>query len=505
MVVLLSLTLIIAGVTATTPVSPAPQVGTATSQSPLPSVVFTTTAPAATSSSGVSEGSTIPLLTRNPGINETLWRKCGNANDTEYCHYEGTNEICDICKGVRCESGKKCEKQEMVCAPVCVCANPVDVMSLDGVCRNPCDLQPCQNNGICTADITAASKYRCNCTKEFEGENCEKYHNFCLDPAPSFCPTGEYTCEMYGFRNYSCKCAEGFYFNVTSNQCVKVGQQVSITLFFKDTPYSEIYNNITHPEAISARRTIQAVFDKIYGINLIKLVFNNFTQGSLVAHLELMLKLHDSGTFRNNEKIFKQFLLECDTTNQECFGTLGKAFLPYDGWVAKDERCGNVICPEYTFCRPIDGQPLRTECVCERGFDVLGANADDQGRVIQICRDIDECATHPCETEEECINTPGSFICGGVPDNANCPEGSQIVVTGPFSYRCECSWIYGGTECRFPLTLILLILACIFLITTIAAILYSVFRKRQDRTGTYQLYAVPDGMSSTKTVQSSWT
>ncbi|VDO78568.1 unnamed protein product [Heligmosomoides polygyrus] len=139
-------------------------------------------------------------------------------------------------------------------------------------------------------------------------------------------------------------------------------------------------------------------------------------------------------------------------------------------------------------------QPLRTECVCERGFDVLGANADDQGRVIQICRDIDECATHPCETEEECINTPGSFICGGVPDNANCPEGSQIVVTGPFSYRCECSWIYGGTECRFPLTLILLILACIFLITTIAAILYSVFRKRQDRTGTYQLYAVPDGM-----------
>ncbi|VDL67782.1 unnamed protein product, partial [Nippostrongylus brasiliensis] len=95
---------------------------------------------------------------------------------------------------------------------------------------------------------------------------------------------------MNGFRNYTCNCAEGFYYNVTGKHCVKVGQEVKIILYFKQTPYSEIYNNVTHPEAISAKRTIQAAFEKIYGRNLIKLVFNKFTEGSLVAHMDLMLK-----------------------------------------------------------------------------------------------------------------------------------------------------------------------------------------------------------------------
>ncbi|PIO59643.1 hypothetical protein TELCIR_18890, partial [Teladorsagia circumcincta] len=158
----------------------------------------------------------------------------------------------------------------------------------------------------------------------------ENVHNFCLDPAPSFCPAGEYDCQMYGFGNYSCNCAAGFYYN--------------------------------------------------------------------------------------------------------------------------DERCGNVVCPEHTECRPKD--------------------------------DIDECASNPCQTEAECLNTPGSYVCARDAENAVCPNGTTVVVTGPFSYRCECSWIYAGSNCRFPLTLILLILACFFLLTTIGAILFAVCQKRRNRTGT---------------------
>nr|CDJ86501.1 mucin-4-like [Haemonchus contortus] len=304
---------------------------------------------------------------------------------------------------------------------------------------------------------------------------------------------------MEGYLDELFKCA---------HHCIQpVGEQVNITLIFKQTPYSEIFNNLTHPEAISARRVIQAAFDKVYGANLIKLVFNNFTQGSLVAHLQLMLKLNDTGSFRSNEKIFKQFLLDCDTSSTPCFGTLGNAYLPYDGWVARDERCGNIVCPENTECRPIDGTPMRTECVCKKGFLAIGSTADDQGRVIHKCQDIDECEASPCETAAECLNTPGSFVCTRDPDNAECPNGTTVAVTGPFSYRCDCSWIYAGSNCRFPLTLILLILACLFLLTTIIAILFAVCQKRRNRTGTYQLYGAPaaDGMSSTKTVQSSWT
>ncbi|KAK6040577.1 hypothetical protein COOONC_21918, partial [Cooperia oncophora] len=193
---------------------------------------------------------------------------------------------------------------------------------------------------------------------------------------------------------------------------------------------------------------------------------------------------------------FQQFLLDCDTSNKQCFGALGNAFLPYDGWKAKDERCGNIVCPEHTECRPVDGTPMRTECVCAEGFRAIGATADDQGRLIYTCQDIDECASKPCQTEAECLNTPGSYVCARDPDNAVCPNGTEVVVTGPFSYRCDCSWIYAGSNCRFPLTLILLVLACFFLLTTIIAILFAVCQKRRNRTGTYQLYGAPvaDGM-----------
>ncbi|PIO65931.1 hypothetical protein TELCIR_12370 [Teladorsagia circumcincta] len=324
------------------------------------------------------------MLTLKP----PLRRKCGNAADKEFCYYENSTEI------------------RVTYTRACMVVRVPQIYKW----RLGTDAPAVKN------------------MKESDAKSV--VHNFCLDPAPSFCPAGEYDCQMYGFGNYSCNCAAGFYYNVTGKQCVKVGERVNITLYFKHTPYSEIYNNLTHPEAISARKLIQAAFDKIYGINLIKLVFNNFTEGSLVAHLQLMLKLHDTGTFRNNEKIFK------------------------------DERCGNVVCPEHTECRPID--------------------------------DIDECASNPCQTEAECLNTPGSYVCARDADNA-------VHLRFPVIVALE-------NENR-ALTLILLILACFFLLTTIGAILFAVCQKRRNRTGTYQLYGAPapDGMSSTKTVQSSWT
>ncbi|ETN78767.1 EGF-like domain protein, partial [Necator americanus] len=350
-------------------------------------------------------------------------------------------------------------KRDQMCIADCVCEKFTDIEDEDGICRSPCYKNQCMNGGTCIVDAGRPKKFRCSCLEEFEGDLCEDFHNYCLDPKPSFCPAGQYTCEMLGFRNYTCECAEGFVYNVSGKECVKgrelycnsVGEHVNITLIFKETYYSELYNNVTHPEAIEARKTILGAFTKVYGDRLIRLIFGNFTQGSLVAHLKLMLKLDDSGAFRSNERIFKQFLLDCDTSNTPCFGTLGKAYLPYDGWAAKDERCGNIVCPQYTTCEPIDGQPGKTQCVCMSGFEAIGSTIDDQGRLIQLCQDIDECELNPCPTIEECKNIPGNYTCTRDPTIATCPSGSKIVVTGPFSYRCECSWIYAGSDCRFLL------------------------------------------------------
>ena len=42
------------------------------------------------------------------------------------------------------------------------------------------------------------------------------------------------------------------------NRLISVGQRVNITLVFRETYYSEIYNIATHQESISARRVITA-------------------------------------------------------------------------------------------------------------------------------------------------------------------------------------------------------------------------------------------------------
>ncbi|CAJ0598165.1 unnamed protein product [Cylicocyclus nassatus] len=454
-----------------------------------------------------STNTTTPfVITLPPIVFPTTTRPwiCGNPGETDVCHYLNTTIQCDVCDRVLCPSSKKCVKTHGACTPSCICKVDTDIEDEHGICRNPCYQNPCQNGGTCVVDATKLKKYRCDCTNEFEGDACEEMHNFCLDPSPSFCPAGQYACQMLGFRNYTCECAQGFVYDVSGKECVKVGQRVNITLIFRDTYYAEWYNNVTHPDAIAAKRIITKAFEKVFGSNLISLIFGRFTEGSLIAHLLLLLKLHDSGEFRNNERIFKQFLLDCDTSNAACFDTLGKAYLPYDGWIARDERCGNIICPEYTECEAIDGQPGKTKCVCASGFQAVGSRVDDQNRTIEICEDIDECAFYPCPTVEECKNTPGGFICTRDPTVATCPSGSTIVVTGPYSYRCECSWIYAGSDCRFPLTLILLILACIFLLTTLFVGIFMYLQKKRNRSGTYQLYSVPDGMSSTKTVESSW-
>ncbi|VDM82870.1 unnamed protein product [Strongylus vulgaris] len=101
----------------------------------------------------------------------------------------------------------------------------------------------------------------------------------------------------------------------------------------------------------------------------------------------------------------------------------------------------------------VRGKPGETKCVCASGFQAVGSSVDEQGRLIELCEDIDECALYPCPTVEECKNTPGGFICTRDPTIATCPSGSKIVVTGPYSYKCECSWIYAGSDCRFQTAL----------------------------------------------------
>ncbi|MBN3303483.1 FA7 factor, partial [Amia calva] len=65
-----------------------------------------------------------------------------------------------------------------------------------------CHPNPCENNGSC---VNLFDSYSCECTKGFQGNNCEKGENMCLHNP----------CQNSGncvnlFNSYRCECLEGF-------------------------------------------------------------------------------------------------------------------------------------------------------------------------------------------------------------------------------------------------------------------------------------------------------
>ena len=111
----------------------------------------------------------------------------GTCKDTRICGCEGGLYRSGLCNGVstrKCcvpQSDPKCDAAEGTCkySNVCGCTDGEFVSRL---CNGPparkccvpdedtpCDPNPCQNNGVCTADD---DDYTCTCAAGFSGDNC---------------------------------------------------------------------------------------------------------------------------------------------------------------------------------------------------------------------------------------------------------------------------------------------------------------------------------------------
>ncbi|KAJ8016200.1 hypothetical protein DPEC_G00004720 [Dallia pectoralis] len=75
-----------------------------------------------------------------------------------------------------------------------------------------------------------------------------------------------------------------------------------------------------------------------------------------------------------------------------------------------DPCVGNGPCMQQ--CSPVAEQPY---CSCFPGFSLMSDG--------HSCEDIDECSTQPCQTNERCVNTAGSFVCQRP---FTCPQGYQV-------------------------------------------------------------------------------
>merc|ERR1711962_1906774 len=67
---------------------------------------------------------------------------------------------------------------------------------------DPCNPNPCQNNGTCSA---VDGNYKCECTAGFTGEKCDMNDPCKLNP----CRNGG-TCTAKDAGTYTCECMDGF-------------------------------------------------------------------------------------------------------------------------------------------------------------------------------------------------------------------------------------------------------------------------------------------------------
>ncbi|GMT19276.1 hypothetical protein PFISCL1PPCAC_10573, partial [Pristionchus fissidentatus] len=447
------------------------------------------------------ETTTPPVTESTETATETAWTvstseapgnlSCVLSSKLKLCVLEGSSTLCDPCLNVVCDADKSCVSDNSTCIPLCECTDKKKIQNKDGVCTDPCVPNPCQHDGKCSFDAHLTSKFKCACTPDYDGELCGDIHDYCKDAQPALCPLGpSRSCKMQGVGKYACGCADGHILDKPSNTCTKVTQLLNTTLYFPDTLYAEAYNVEGTEERKKATGIIDAAMKQLYGNLLISIQYDNFTQGSLVAHYTMSMTMGANEPDQNVNTL-KKFVTNCDTDNaqqQLCFGTLGKPFLPFKGVTAEDLRCAVNSCPANTECEAVDGSD-KSRCSCKSGFTVTGTVTDDSGKQIDSCEDIDECVpgNTKCKENEFCANSPGSFSCLGNPCDANpCPGNAvcnPINATNHYEYECQCDWIYIASDCGTPWPLILVIVSSVLLVLLILAIIGLIILLSRSRKG----------------------
>ena len=98
-------------------------------------------------------------------------------------------------------------------------------------------------------------------------------------------------------------------------------------------------------------------------------------------------------------------------------------------------RHGNHQCNEMATCIPLSepsqGHKDQYDCLCPAGYHGNGNNKprDPNARFDKPkgCHDINECMDIPCQSNETCINTAGSYVCYSTP-------------VDPFQYETPCTY-----------------------------------------------------------------
>ncbi|XP_065915266.1 uncharacterized protein [Dysidea avara] len=131
-------------------------------------------------------------------INNNFTCQCAPGYEGRYCAFS------TACDPNPCENQGECMSQNL--NYTCICRQDFTGMNCEQRINDCVPINPCQNNGICTDGFAS---YFCTCPEGITGDSCE--FNPC-DPDP--CGNNG-DCNVLSAGNYSCDCTRGY----TGNNC----------------------------------------------------------------------------------------------------------------------------------------------------------------------------------------------------------------------------------------------------------------------------------------------
>ncbi|XP_070537077.1 uncharacterized protein [Ptychodera flava] len=299
---------------------------------------------------------------------------------------------------------------------------PAGVEQQDVLRELPCASYPCLNGGTCEnqevkyklgENTVIDYLYKCLCTDEYIGENCQNDVDECDDATLNDCSPFAVCQNSEG--SYQCQCQTGYHGD--GKQCI--AQKVTIKLANPDI--CDHYMEKVHRCIIITHQLHQC------GIEIDMDITGKYRTDQIVwmKHIAKLNRTSSKSTKFKDEEV--EFMVSEDG-KQKQFSCEESDFA--ENYFTVEVQNGQFPTPKFTFkiihksidineCEletddcdehaECENTPAAYICLCHTGYEGSGKK----------CEDLDECSVfnlNNCDRHAECINTPGSYEC-------HCKEG----------------------------------------------------------------------------------